>query len=154
MEIPRSRRDKTIFIFCIINAVGGLILGLLIYTVFRTDTHISKALSGLTGLKSLSLYMQDKDSILILLVRYYFCDFLWAYAFTFSVQIVIKAKNKKDYLKLSIFCLLFETLIEGMQKLNIISGTFDIYDILAEAAATLIAVLLINIIRGEKREKN
>jgi hypothetical protein len=80
-------------------------------------------------------------------------DFLWAYALTFTMQIFVKSEDKAEYMKLSFYCFLFEILIEVVQKLNIISGTFDVYDIVFEGVATLIALLFICLVKGEKSER-
>jgi hypothetical protein len=98
--------------------------------------------------------MSERDNIFARFARYHMCDFLWAYALVFSMQIFIKAKTKAEYMKLSFYCLLFEILVEGVQKLNIISGTFDIYDIVFEGVATFIAIFIISLVKGENYEKN
>jgi uncharacterized MAPEG superfamily protein len=148
------RNKKTVFIFYIVNAIVGLVLGVFIYIVFRTDTYISKYLIGVTRLKSLSMYMSEKDNIFTQFARNHMCDFLWAYAFTFSMQIFIKANDKDEYIKLSFYCLLFEILVEVVQKLNIIKGTFDVYDIIFEGLASFIALFIISLVKGENYEKN
>lgn len=149
-----KKKTKTTNILYLVNAMIGLTLGLFIYIVFRPDTYLSKYLLDITHLRMLSNYMSERDNILISFARYYLCDFLWAYSMTFSVQIFLKANCNKRYIELIIYCLFFEFLIEGMQKFNIISGTFDIYDIVLEAAATLIALFLVNLREGESHEKS
>lgn len=149
-----ENKTRKIHVFYLINIFIALILGLLIYIVFRPDTYISKWFSESTHLGSIAIGMRVKKNIVIAFLRNYMGDFLWAYALTYSVQIFIEANRKKGYIALIISCIIFEILIEVMQKLNIISGTFDLYDIIVEVFATCSATLFIYMVKETSYEKS
>jgi hypothetical protein len=139
----RIRKEKKEHSFYLVHTSIALLLGLFIYIVFRPDTYISKYLLGYTHLRTFSNYILVKDNCIILFTRNYLCDILWAYALTFAAWTVGFSRVRREYLSLGGSCILFELLVEIMQKFHIISGTFDILDILMEIAATWIALVII-----------
>ena len=76
---------------------------------------------------------------------------LWAYSLIFSAYAVFDNKTKN--LKWIIIAVsLLIVIIEILQLTKIIHGTFDIFDILAEITAVLIAVIILK--RTNKEEEN
>lgn len=72
------------------------------------------------------------------MVRFYLPDFLWAFAFSNAILVVWVRINLFWILILVVFFIAYETL----QKMKIIAGTFDYFDILLYFSALLISIIL------------
>ena len=121
----------------IIGAIFLLVIGVLIYCLFDPDVYISKILINL------DIKTQNKA---IELTRNYLPDILWTISYTLMVSVL--SDNK--YL---IFLLpaLTGIILEIFQKLKIINGTFDVFDILVEIAFAFITMILLK--RKKENEK-
>ena len=121
-----------------LNCFLPLFWGGIIYILFRPDTYIS---SFFYGLFSVELFVSISENIVVSFLKYWFCDFLWAYSLAFCLLIVFEKSNYKFILPIiisAVFCIILETL----QKLGVISGTFDWWDLLAELTAVASAVII------------
>lgn len=128
--------------FCILGIVA-LILGLLIYVLFRENTYISKivlSILPLNFLKEYFFFLNNK------FVKFYFVDYLWAFSFSCWLHIIVKPTRTSSVL--CTFIVFFSGLFyELLQYFHVINGTGDIVDILLY----LLAGLTVNIINKKER---
>lgn len=134
-EHPEKRR----WFFWTINICFPLFMGTCVYLFCRPDTHISATLIRFLSILRISM---EKTTVRSEFLRFYLCDILWAYALTFTINLLI-GQSRKGFIVTAIICLVFEALIEFMQKWQIIYGTFDGFDIVSEALTTAFAISFI-----------
>lgn len=82
--------------------------------------------------------MAEKWPIVNSFLRNFSCDMLWAYALTIAI-FWCREKEPDKRLKTISECVLFETMLEILQYVEILSGTFDFWDIFVQAISTIIA---------------
>ncbi len=121
----------------IIIATISLLLGLLVYLLFNQTTYIYSFLPDWLRFQQITL----DNGILNVLIKNYCADLLWAISFTFVVQSILMLELPKVYLLL--FTSLLGAVVEVMQLLSILNGTFDFYDILVYFLGALISILII-----------
>lgn len=123
-----------------------LLLGFVIYILFRENTHISKLVLAKIDVSLIKeiFYFFDND-----FVKYYLPDFLWAFSLNCLLH-AIYLPNVKVSIKCSLVAFLIGVLYEVFQCLNIVSGTGDLLDVLLYLLA-VVTVLLIN--QKGRREK-
>lgn len=140
--------------FLIINTVLAIAVGLFLYLVFRPNSFISILFYRFFSTEPL---LSLNTSAFPFFIRYYAGDFLWAYALSMTC-ILILGHNNKTLVFVIALCVLFEIIIECFQKGHVFPGTFDVIDILVEAIATLLSVLIIKLYikrqNGGKNEKH
>lgn len=130
-------KNKKIFLFG--NIAIPLTSGFLIYLFFYKNTYINTAVESFMGFSLPYFYFNNAFHHFL---TCWACDFLWAYALTFSLFFCLK--SFKSPLPLTfIVSALFSTVIESLQLFGIISGTFDIWDILMELTAIAFAVIIL-----------
>ena len=139
----------------IANIFVPLILGVLIYFLFRPDTYISIFLrqifheaawgpiNGFTVAPAIGVFLRN-----------FGCDLLWAYSLVFAVHFFADS-SVMPLRFVFVMCILFEFFIEYLQYIDIVPGVFDIIDMAFEAFASLLASIIILLIihRGEFHEK-
>ena len=108
--------------------------GLLIYLIFRNDTFIHAFLP-----QSVCdfFYVEPERNAFTDFVKFYLCDFLWAFSFACALTCFSYSFNKKRLVINSLIVLVCSVLFEVMQLLGVLSGTFDFADIFAYAVAVL-----------------
>lgn len=119
-------------IWCAGHCLGALILGALIYVLLRPDTTLYRW-GDMLGLVKAPICT---DSPAFDLLRYYIVDALWAYALTFALfpfMSPIRAAVLSD-------C--WGIIWELAQGSGVVSGTFDLVDIIMYLTAAGIAVLI------------
>lgn len=80
----------------------------------------------------------------------YLGDFLWSYALFFAVYWIWQDSGKRVTIAL-LTTIALGSVLELLQKIGIISGTFDIWDIFTEAVAALTAAIIITIKRSTRK---
>ena len=131
-------KEKTKYIvFCLSNCIFSLLTGALIYVFAGGNTYINKIITVPS--------IPKNDTIFGELVRCYLADALWAYALTFSLSIFI------NRFCAGVIAFSFGLIWEIYQKYSIISGTFDIVDIIMYLAASMLAVLIIHLNKRRNR---
>lgn len=141
--ILRKINRKTIYqiFFWILNILTPLICGAIVYFYFRPDSYISIFLRR--------IYASDiagpdaRGSVFSYFMSYYLPDMLWSYSLTFVLSLIFGHSAKALALSGALTAL-FEIGVELSQRYGLISGTFDIFDILAEAAAAILAIIIIS----------
>ncbi len=131
---------------CIVflNIFIPLLVGVIIYLWIDRDVYFLRVLRdlGLIGSGSESL------GKIANLLRNYGCDVLWAYALSFAILLIFAS----DYMQALFFCIGFETVMEGVQIIPSVSGTFDWRDLLLEWAVS-ISVFMYYKMKGNEHEK-
>lgn len=123
--------------------IFSLILGFLIYLLFRENTIITTQISYIIDLEPLrNLFLGVKSDFL----KYYLVDFLWALSLSCGLHIIFKPKIKGSLI-CSLTVVTLGTVFEMLQFLNVINGTGDILDVISYILAAL-TVNVINLKRG------
>lgn len=116
-----------------IFGLSALLVGTVIYWLFRPSTHISKLLSVLIPFKISPLGEFVGSSFL----KFYFVDYLWAFSFSCWLRCIFHDKHK-NFMIVSITGALFEL----MQTLGMVQGTGDVCDCLLY----ILAVISVNML--------
>lgn len=133
---------KSFFIF---NVIVPLLIGAIIYYVFFPETIFVKCLDKLLDI---SYHIPLKpENVFAKGIRFYFLDFLWAYALMSFVVWLFGYERK-----IVIMIVLFEVLMELVQLFPGIKGTFDVCDIGIEIIANIPVILFSR--RGFNNEKD
>lgn len=125
----------------ILNIIAPLLMGVSIYILFRPDAYISNRF--LSFLKIHTETNTISSGRFVRALCNYVPDFLWAYSLTFTTALIF-GQSFIERVQAFFVCIVFETAIELLQRFGLISGTFDVWDIAAEAAASLSALALIS----------
>ena len=124
-------------------------LGGSIYVFFRPTAYVSRVPNKIGFINRLSEKASQIDGWFVSFLKYWFCDFLWAYALAFCLLLVFE-KTKHKYIYPVAISIAFSVLIEIMQVFSFISGTFDWWDLIAELTAIALAVIIKRRISYEK----
>ncbi len=128
-------------IFLILNIIIPLLAGLGIYVFMKDTTYINDFLG-------LSFNYVPKTFIGTFIVNW-FCDFLWSYAFVFTLYLVLEPFSKRIIIS-PVITVIVGTALELMQKSGTLTGTFDWWDIAVELVAVLVAVAVLKIRKTSK----
>ena len=116
------------------NIIIPLFCGLMIYVFMKSGTYINTFLN---------LDFQYKPTtVLEIFIINWFCDFLWSYALVFALFLVLNPFKRRLIIS-ALIPLAFGPTLEFLQKINVLSGTFDWWDIVIECFAVIIATLFI-----------
>lgn len=130
--------------FYLWNMLVPLLMGTVLYILFRPDTYITSFFYRLSGMEENGL-----GDVIVLpgwlgaLCRNFLPDILWAYALTFGVGVVWRDAGGFPVFTV-IICALFEVAFELGQGMGLWVGTFDWWDIGLEICATVLAALILN----------
>lgn len=116
-----------------------LFVGLCTYLLFYKGTYINSAL----GVESDFTF----NSSLVVFVKSWLCDILWAYAMTYALYLALFAFKHKILFS-AIISICVATVFELFQLFGCVDGTFDILDIVFQFLAVFFAVIII-----KRREK-
>ena len=130
-------------VFVGINVVLPLVWGLAFYLVMRERSWITQTLTGGSGVPSL---LKENANILFPFEGH-LADFLWAYSLTFVLGMLLELKPA------IIAAVLTEMILELIQLSPVIHMTFDVFDIVAEVLATIIASLIVYLYRRRYRHE-
>lgn len=121
-------------IFLLSNAIIPLFLGLGIYFFMKSGTYIN------------TFFEIDFDytpkTIIERFIVNWLCDFLWSYSLVFALYFVL-SPFKNRLLISCIISALLGLILELLQGVNIMSGTFDWWDILIEFLAVFTATSIL-----------
>ena len=121
--------------FILLNVIAPVLFGAILYYLFFPDAVFVRLIDNLLG--SSYHIPVNVDNILIKLIRFYFLDFLWAYALMSAVILIFKNDSR-----VFVIILIFEIVLELIQLLPSIRGTFDVCDIGIEILASILAIKL------------
>ena len=128
-----------------VNVVLPLMCGLFIYLTKPETSLLSHLFAGFCSVLPVIRYP--------LIIQYYAADFLWAYSLFFCLRLSLGDELKGKY---NVFLVLLEAvvamLLEYLQILRVVPGTFDIFDMGTELLAIFIGLLVLNIIEWRNRD--
>ncbi|MBP3626833.1 MAG: hypothetical protein J6J39_02155 [Clostridia bacterium] len=126
--------------------IFSLLLGALIYLIFRKETIFSEFFSN----SQVVCYLQGLvKNFKCDFIRYYLADFLWALSLSCGLHIVFNPQMRGSF-ACSVIVVLFGASYEFLQYKKIINGTGD----LADVCLYLLATITVNIINLKVRERN
>ena len=133
-----------------------LLVGLVIYLVFKPSAFISRLFFDLLGQQP--LIIQTPKCWFWNFIRFYLCDLLWAFSFTAVLQLVLGSGQIHTLLSLLsllslLICIIAGVAIELLQQQGIISGTFDIWDLLVESIGSILSLITTTYKRRKQNEK-
>ena len=137
--MPTNKRNR-IIAFYVMNIIFPVLIGGLIYILFRNDSYITLFLKSQLGISisvsgKLPLWLES-------FVRNYLADILWVSSLTYAIALISR-QPKVNYIFILCVCVSFEVLIEVLQLCEMFHGTFDLFDILLEALAILATLFVI-----------
>ena len=130
-------------------AVVSLIVGLMIYIIFRENTYISKIFENYMDFSYLRHCARALESNFL---KYYFPDFLWALSLDFWMHIIVSPKSRGS-LACSAVSGGFGVFYEVLQYTGVVAGTFDYADIVMYLSATLLVSAYYCTLISQKKEK-
>ena len=121
--------------FILLNVIAPVLIGAILYYLFFPKAVFVRLIDNLLG--SSYHIPVNVDNILIKLIRFYLLDFLWAYALMSAVILIFKNDSR-----VFVIILIFEIVLELIQLLPSIRGTFDVCDIGIEILASILVIKL------------
>ena len=124
--------------FLIANCFLGLFLGFVFYFLSDNKLYITNWLYSFLGLDKTLISI---DNIPLHIIRIYGLDFLWAFSMWFGIMLVSYDLNNKIVVA-SILTISCGVVLEILQGIQLVSGTGDIYDVIAELLGVLVAYIV------------
>lgn len=120
----------------------SLLLGLIIYIFMRNETNFHFLLpEGICNF-FFGISTAVPDNPITDFLRFWFVDFLWGVSLTFALISVSSEATKKKFISASVISFAAGVLFEVAQLFSLVSGTFDVLDIVMYAAASLLCALI------------
>lgn len=135
----------------VINIILPIVIGAIIYYLISPEVIFAKQIDDFAG-GNFHITDLKMNNQIIRFIRNYFPDMLWGYALVFALFFAL-GNNAADIWKTFLIAFSFSTAIEILQITPIAKGTFDVWDILVEFLAEVIAVFIINILRLRRKFK-
>lgn len=130
------RKKESLFA---VNIIVPLVCGLFIYLTKTESTYISDFLSSIRSILPVIRYP--------ILIRYYASDFLWAYSMFFCIRLTLgeslKGRHNLTVITVTGFV---AVILETLQLIKGVPGTFDPLDIVSELIAITVALTITTII--------
>ena len=133
--------DKRTYIIFALNCLLSLLIGALIYYFFSPEVIFVKKIEEITGIE-LHFELSFHDNCILKFIRFYVLDMLWAYALVFALKLIM-GNNTANLKKIFLVAFMFSTTMEIFQLTPLAEGTFDIWDVICEFVAEVIAVFII-----------
>jgi len=124
--------------FLIANCFLGLLLGFVFYFLSDNNLYITNWLYSILGCDKTLI---STDIIPLHIIRIYGLDFIWAYSMWFGIVLVSYGLNYKIFVA-SIITILCGIVLEILQGIQLVSGTGDILDVVAELIGVLVAIIV------------
>lgn len=136
------------YMFAVLNALFPLVLGLFVYLFIQKDTQIWRFFNMLFGVSFEAIVW---DGFTYTFVVCWLCDILWSYALVFSLWLALRSYKNAVFISV-LLAFVMGVAFELLQLFGIISGTFDLYDIILELIAAVLAAIIIK--RRKTHEEN
>ncbi|MBQ4639451.1 MAG: hypothetical protein IJB69_02915 [Clostridia bacterium] len=144
-------KRRTVFYY-LAHIFVPLVVGILLYMLLRPDTFVTKAVWRITGI---SLVLPPEIRLasdgVAQFIRNHLADILWGYSLCFALGMVARWVGRHPARALWP-ALVTDVLMEMTQYWGLISGTFDGWDIVCQAAASLAAFLIMMIHEKNTKE--
>lgn len=132
----------------IIAIIIPIIVGALLYYLFCPEVFFVQQIDEMFGISFHPANKYLKITI-VKIARNYIFDVIWGYAL-FVTLYFLADNNAVDIKKFIITGILLVVILEGLQLLPNVDGTFDVFDILIELVAGGTAVFIIKILSRRK----
>ena len=139
----RFIKENWVFLFF---GVTSLILGTLIYILYRPNTFLSDCF------RSFPLPRKAFSFFDAVWVKYYFVDYLWAFSLCCGLHTIFRPRAKGS-LFVSVVSILYGGGLELLQSISILAGTGDYWDVLMFILAALTVNMINFIIHKEKKHE-
>ncbi|MCR5727753.1 MAG: hypothetical protein K6G24_09840 [Lachnospiraceae bacterium] len=141
LDMASGEKERDRVYQLVFHVIIPLFLGGLLYYYICPDVLFVKKLDLLLGIDH---YYLDLRFIGFDLVRNYVFDYIWAYSFTASLLIFVFHDFDVKRIKVFFFVvILFEIVVEAIQVVPEIPGTFDPFDIVVEIISSICVVLIL-----------
>jgi len=134
--MERKKRRFAVHIVC---SVLPLIIGLFIYLTSGSESYISRFFAN-AGLSLPTIPYP-------LLFRYYICDFLWGFALYSALGLVLDS-DKPNIIRNILTSVAVSITLETLQLIPSFPGSFDVWDMVVEGIAIVIAALVTKTLVG------
>jgi hypothetical protein len=128
-----SKRKQNVLL-----GVGTLLLGTILYILFRKTTYVSIIFQNIRWVNSISNSLECIDNDFL---KYYLPDFLWALSLCCGFQVIYTPGIKGNVI-CGVIAVVFGGVWEILQHAKIVSGTGDFVDVLMYLLAGTICVIL------------
>ena len=137
-----------IFVF---NVFIPILIGFTYYYLFCPDTMVVKKIDAIFAFR---YHIKIPNSNLVFkFIRNYLLDAIWSYSLTNCLFIILD-KTLNAHKKSIILSIFLSVIMELLQLTNIVKGTFDIFDIIVEVIAILLASIIIGkCLKGENKNE-
>lgn len=125
----------------VLNMIVPIILGALIYYLMSPEVIFVKQIENFLEIK-FRISDISMDNVFLRFVRNYFLDMLWGYALVFSLFLV-NGNNTAELKRILVIAFVFSAIMEVLQITPFAKGTFDVYDVIVELLAEVMAVFII-----------
>lgn len=115
-----------------------LVIAGLFYYLYCPDVFFVRGIDAVIGSDRLHI-VPCEGRTLYYFFRNYCLDFIWAFSFSVSVRFFT---GRYRWLS-AVIPIVFGAALELLQKANVFPGTFDYFDILAEAIGTALAYIIL-----------
>ncbi len=139
MEDIDTKQSKKIGL--VINILIPIFLGAIIYYFISPEVMFVKIIDSGLGLKRY-FGIWTSDNLIFIFIRNYFLDMLWAYALVISLFLII-GNEKECVFSVFLIAFSFSIILELLQIIPFVRGTFDLFDIAVEFLTEGFAVIII-----------
>jgi hypothetical protein len=129
--------------FWILHMVLPLFFGAAFYYLVAPDVFFVRKIDAVLGW-NMHFPVTGSSPLLLRLARNYLPDMLWGYALVFALYGILNDNNAAKTGKILGLSVFFALVLETLQLTPFVAGTFDVFDLLAEAFAQSIAALIIH----------
>ncbi len=134
------------------NVVAGVILpilaGTVIYLIISPQAYVTKFFWQISGMANPFRNININEMpLLVRVIRYYLCDYLWALALTHMIFLILGGEKPGMSIIISMaFCMAYEVL----QLTSFVPGVFDPWDLVVESIAGL--TVIAEVLRKRRKE--
>lgn len=129
-----SNRIKNI-VCCLVS----LMVGLMMYILFRPTSIIAKPFAQCDWIAQLCTYLHPYSGELM---RFHIPDFLWAFSLSCGLQVVFVISKTVEILSCALTAFACGVIWEILQYAGVVSGTADWLDILMYFLAVFASILI------------
>jgi hypothetical protein len=133
--------DKCSRIFLLCNVIVPIVIGTIVYCLIAPDVYFVEKLDSLFNI-CISSYHVDTHIQYIKVIRNYLPDMVWGYSLMFAL-FICSGNNAVDLFRVFIVVVVFSIAMESLQLMNMVIGTFDVFDIMVEVLSEGAAVFII-----------
>ena len=129
-----------------------LFLGAAFYYIFCPDVFFVTWIDTFTGIYAHITDIPVGNPVLGF-IRSYLLDFVWAFAFAAMIYLLTYKEKKLRWLVL-IIPVITGVIMEVLQLHGLISGTYDVFDIIIEIIGAILAFTIVLLRMGDNYEKD